>query len=207
MDEVADLPLAVQASLLRVLQEREVVRVGGEKSIAVNVRLVAATNRDFKELVPAGRFRLDLYYRLSTVVLRMPPLRERPEDIPHLVREIAQEFAQKYGCSAPRFPETVMGALARHSWPGNIRELRNVVERLLLLGRGQSLSRARFEEIFADDREVGATLGTLAPPPLSLGAKRERLQDVLARHAGNKTAAARELGVTRKTVHKWLKEN
>ncbi len=207
MDEVADLPLTVQASLLRVLQEGEIVRVGGEKSIAVNVRLIAAANRDFKTLVPAGRFRLDLYYRLSTVVLRMPPLRERPEDIPFLVHEIAQEFAQKYGCPAPRFPETVMGALARHSWPGNIRELRNVVERLFLLGRGQPLSRARFDEIFAADRDVGATLGAHAPPPLSLAARRERLDEVLARHRGNKTAAARELGVTRKTVHKWLKES
>jgi DNA-binding NtrC family response regulator/predicted TIM-barrel enzyme len=207
MDEVADLPLTVQASLLRVLQEGEVVRVGGEKSIAVTVRLIAATNRDFKSLVPAGRFRLDLYYRLSTVVLRMPPLRERPEDIPFLVHEISQEFAQKYGCPAPRFPETVMGALARHSWPGNIRELRNVVERLFLLGRGQPLSRALFDEIFAADREVGQTLGALAPPPLSLAARRERLDEVLSRHRGNKTAAARELGVTRKTVHKWLKES
>ncbi len=206
MDEVADLPLSVQASLLRVLQEGEVARVGAEKSIGVNVRLIAAANRDFRTLVPAGRFRLDLYYRLSTVVLRMPPLRERPEDIPFLVHEIAQEFAQKYGTPAPRFPEPVMGALARHAWPGNIRELRNVVERLFLLGRGRPLSRARFEEIFAEDRDVAATLAALAPPPLSLAARRERLDEVLARHRGNKTAAARELGVTRKTVHKWLKE-
>ncbi len=202
MDEVTELPAAVQASLLRVLQEREIVRVGGEKTIGVNVRLIAASNRDFQELIPAGRFRLDLYYRLGTIVLRMPPLRERQEDIPFLVREIAQEFSQKYGTPAPRIPDSIMDALARHSWPGNIRELRNVVERLFLLGKGKSLSRAWFDEIFAADRSVGEGLPAAH---LSIAARRERLRDVLARNQGNKTAAARELGVTRKTVHKWLK--
>ena len=203
MDEVTELPAAVQASLLRVLQEREIVRVGGEKTIGVTVRLIAASNRDFQELIPAGRFRLDLYYRLGTIVLRMPPLRERPEDIPFLVREIAQEFSQKYGTPAPRIPDSVMAALARHSWPGNIRELRNVVERLFLLGKGKTLSRAWFDEIFAADRAVGEGLPAAH---LSIAARRERLSEVLARHQGNKTAAARELGVTRKTVHKWLRK-
>ena len=205
MDEVTDLPPSVQASLLRVLQEREIVRVGGEKSIAVNVRLVAASNKEFQELIPSGKFRLDLYYRLSTIVLRMPPLRERQEDIPFLVRELAQEFSQKYGRPVPRIPDSVMNALIRHSWPGNIRELRNVVERLFLLGRDQTLSRAWFEEMFASDRNVGGKLPSAVPPYLSLDARKERLNDVLARHDGNKTAAARELGVTRKTIHKWLK--
>jgi two-component system response regulator HydG len=203
MDEVADLPLPVQASLLRVLQEREIVRVGGEKSIAVSVRLLAASNRDFQDLIPAGRFRLDLYYRLSTVVLRMPPLRDRQEDIPYLVREISEEFGQKYGIPAPRLPDSVMGVLVRHRWPGNIRELRNVVERLILLGRGKAFSRAWFEEIFAADRAVGEKLPAV-PAGLPLSARRERLREVLERHGGNKSAAARELGVTRKTVHKWL---
>jgi len=205
MDEVADLPPSVQASLLRVLQEREIVRVGGEKTIGVNVRLVAATNRDFRDLIPAGRFRLDLYYRLSTVVLRMPSLRERQEDIPFLVWELAQEFSQKYGVPVPRVPDSVTNALMRHSWPGNIRELRNVVERFFLLGRGGTFSRAWFEEMFAADRAVGAHLKTAAPVSLSIAAKRERLAEVLLRHEGNKTAAARELGVTRKTIHKWLR--
>jgi len=206
MDEVTDLPLAVQASLLRVLQEKEIVRVGGEKAIGVNVRLIAASNKDFKELIPAGRFRLDLYYRLSTVVLRMPPLRDRQEDIPFLVWELAQEFSQKYGCPAPRIPDSVMNALARHPWPGNIRELRNVVERVFLLGRGKSFSRAWFEEMFAADRAVGEKLAPAVTAPHSLAARREMLQDSLARHGGNKTAVARELGVTRKTIHKWLSQ-
>jgi two-component system response regulator AtoC len=206
MDEVTDLPLSVQASLLRVLQEKEILRVGGEKTMGVSVRLVAASNRDFKELIPAGRFRLDLYYRLSTVVLRMPPLRERREDLPFLVWELAQEFSQKYGCPAPRIPDAVMSALGRHPWPGNIRELRNVVERVFLLGRGKSFSAAWFEEMFAADREVGERLAPAAAPPATLAARREKLQEALARHRGSKTAAARELGVTRKTIHKWLKQ-
>jgi transcriptional regulator with PAS, ATPase and Fis domain len=206
MDEVTDLPLSVQASLLRVLQEKEIVRVGGEKTIGVNVRLVAASNKDFRELIPAGRFRLDLYYRLSTVVLRMPPLRERREDLPFLVWELSQEFSQKYSCPAPRIPDPVMSALARHPWPGNIRELRNVVERVFLLGRGKSFSSAWFEEMFAADREVGERLAPAAAAPATLAARREKLQEALARHGGSKTAAARELGVTRKTIHKWLKQ-
>jgi two-component system response regulator HydG len=205
MDEVTDLPLSVQASLLRVLQEKEIVRVGGEKAIEVNVRLIAASNKDFKELIPAGKFRLDLYYRLSTVVLRMPPLRERPEDIPFLVWELSQEFAQKYGVAAPRIPDPVMAVLARHPWPGNIRELRNVIERVFLLGRGRSFSKSWFEEMVASDLSVGQTLAPAPAPPASLAARREKLQEALDRHGGNKTAAARELGVTRKTIHKWLK--
>jgi len=206
MDEVTELPLSVQASLLRVLQEKEIVRVGGEKAIGVTVRLIAASNKDFKDLIPAGKFRLDLYYRLSTVVLRMPPLRERQEDLPYLVWELSQEFSQKYGCASPRIPDAVMHALARHPWPGNIRELRNVIERVFLLGRGQSFSRQWFEEMFAADRAVGETLAPTVAVPVSLEARKDKLQEALARHGGNKTAAARELGVTRKTIHKWLKQ-
>ncbi|HEX7901226.1 MAG TPA: phosphoenolpyruvate hydrolase family protein [Planctomycetota bacterium] len=201
MDEVADLSPAVQAALLRVLQERRVTRVGGERTIAVDVRLIAATNQDFRQLVQAGRFRLDLYYRLSVVVLRMPPLRERTEDIPFLVWELAREFAQKYGCPPPRFPDAVMSALLRHAWPGNVRELRNLVERLVLLTRGEAaLSRARFDAIFE-------TFGD-APPAgssLPLAERRAKLRETLDRLRGNKTAAARALGVTRKTIHKWLR--
>jgi DNA-binding NtrC family response regulator/predicted TIM-barrel enzyme len=200
MDEVADLPPSVQAALLRVLQERRIVRVGGERSMGVDVRLLAATNRDFRELVRTGGFRLDLYYRLSTVVLRMPALRERGEDIPFLVWDLAREFGEKYGCPPLRFPDAVMGALTRHTWPGNVRELRNLVERLALLHRGEAaLSRARFDEIFSghDDTVRG-------PAWLPLPERRAKLRETLDRLRGNKTAAARALGVTRKTIHKWL---
>jgi transcriptional regulator with GAF, ATPase, and Fis domain len=207
MDEVTDLPLAVQAALLRVLQQQEIVRVGGERTMLVEVRVIAASNKEFSELIPAGRFRLDLYYRLSTVVIRVPPLRERVEDIPHLVREISQELSGKYGRPPPRLPDATMEAFMRHRWPGNIRELRNAVERLYLLKPGSAFSRAWFEEMLASDRALGERLSPVALPPLaSFESKRARLAEVLARHQGNRSAAARELGVTRKTVHKWLNQ-
>jgi two-component system, NtrC family, response regulator AtoC len=205
MDEVADLPLSVQASLLRVIQEREIIRVGGERSIKVDVRLIAASNKDFQDLIPTKHFRLDLYYRLSTILLRIPPLRERRDDIPLLVGELVQEFSQLYGCPAPRIPDSVMAAFMAHSWPGNIRELRNVVERGFILGRGKNFSPTWLEEMFAFDRMVvtSATPNSAVP---NLQLKRMRLAQTLAKHKGNKLAAARELGVTRRTVYNWLRE-
>jgi DNA-binding NtrC family response regulator len=136
----------------------------------------------------------------------MPPLRDRPEDIPHLVREMARELGGKYGRPAPRLSDAAMGVLVRHSWPGNIRELRNAVERMFLLGSAAAPSRAWLEEMLAADRALGDRLVPAASPHLSLTAKRDRLDEVLQRHDGNKTAAARELGVTRKTIHKWLRD-
>jgi DNA-binding NtrC family response regulator len=188
-----------------VLQQREIVRVGGERTMLVDVRVIAASNKEFADLIPDGKFRLDLYYRLSTIVLRMPPLRDRPEDIPHLVRAVAQELSSKYGRPPPRLADAAMSALVRHPWPGNIRELRNTVERLFLLG-GAAPSRAAIEDMLAADRTLGERLVPSASPHLSIAARRGRLDQVLARANGNKAAAARELGVTRKTIHKWLRE-
>ncbi len=205
MDEVTDLPLSVQAALLRVLQQREIVRVGGEKTMFVDVRVIAASNKDFRDLIPDGRFRLDLYYRLSTIVIRMPALRDRREDIPHLVREIAAKAAQKHARPAPRLTDSAMGVLVRHIWPGNIRELHNTVERMFLLGNGGAPSRAWLEDLLAADRSLGDKLCPSTSPHLSLTARRARLQEVLARHRGNRSAAARELGVSRKTIHEWLR--
>ena len=142
---------------------------------------------------------------MTTLIVRSscpqtPPLRERTEDIPFLIWELAREFAQKYGCPPLRFPDAVMSALLRHSWPGNVRELRNLVERLVLLTRGEAaLSRARFDALFENFGD--------APPPgsaLPLAERRAKLRETLDRLRGNKTAAARALGVTRKTIHKWL---
>ncbi len=204
MDEVTDLPLGVQAALLRVLQQREIVRVGGERTMFIDVRVIAASNKEFTDLIPQGRFRLDLYYRLSTVVIRVPPLRERAEDIPLLIRAIAEELSQKYGRPAPRLSVPQMAVLMRHSWPGNIRELRNVVERLFLVRPGSTLSRAWLEEMLAGDRALGERLSPPVSPHATLQSKRARLADVLQRHDGSRTEAARELGVSRKTIHKWL---
>jgi len=204
MDEVADLPLSVQASLLRVLQEREVLRVGGERSLSVDVRVIAASNKDFRDQIPTGKFRLDLYYRLSTVVVRIPPLRERVEDIPVLLQEMMQEFGDLYHCPIPRITRRVMDAFVSHHWPGNIRELRNVIERCFILGEGQSLSLSWVEEVFDFDRSFVEKSGAPKKAGLSRAEKMTQLQAVLQRHGGNKLAAARDLGVSRKTIYNWL---
>jgi two-component system response regulator AtoC len=207
MDEITDLPLSVQASLLRVLQEHEVVRVGSEKTIRVDVRLIAACNKELRHLIPAGKFRLDLYYRVSTVLLKIPPLRERREDIPFLVHELSMEFSQLYSCPIPHIPTKVMEALITHSWPGNIRQLRNVIEHCFIMGNGKAFSLSWLEEIFALDRALNVANAETMPADFSARKKRERLHETLARNNGNKVAAARDLGVTRKTIYNWLNEN
>ena len=129
LDEVGDIPPELQPKLLRVLQEREFERLGSTKTIHVDVRLVAATHRDLAGMVADGRFRSDLYYRLNVFPLALPPLRERGDDIPRLVRHFTQRFARRIGRRIESIPSAVMGALVRYSWPGNVRELENVIER------------------------------------------------------------------------------
>ena len=139
LDEVGDIPPELQPKLLRVLQEQEFERLGGTKTIKVDVRLVAATNRDLAAMVADGRFRSDLYYRLNVFPLVLPPLRERRDDIPPLVRHFTQRFARRMGRRIETIPSAVMEALVRYPWPGNIRELQNVIERAVILSPGSSL--------------------------------------------------------------------
>src|SRR5262249_6171562 len=133
LDEVGDLPLDLQPKLLRVLQEQAFERVGGTRTLGVNVRLVAATHRDLARMVAAGTFRSDLYYRLNVVPIHVPPLRQRPEDIPPLVRHFAHQYARRLHKPTPTVPAEVLAALVRCPWPGNVRELQNVVERAVIL--------------------------------------------------------------------------
>jgi transcriptional regulator with GAF, ATPase, and Fis domain len=135
LDEVGDLPLDLQPKLLRVLQEQAFERVGGTRTLGVDVRLVAATHRDLAQMVAAGTFRRDLYYRLHVFPLQLPPLRDRPEDIPLLVRHFAQQHAQRLHQPRPTIPAAGMAALTRYPWPGNVRELENVIERAVILAR------------------------------------------------------------------------
>ena len=137
LDEIGETGLSIQAKLLRVLQEREFVRVGGSQTITCNVRIIAATNRDLKQEIEAGRFREDLFYRLNVFPIRTPPLRERIEDIPLLVKHLIQQAAAEMGIKPPVITDEAMSSLMRYRWPGNIRELRNVVERCTLLAEGQ----------------------------------------------------------------------
>ncbi|MGB9905542.1 MAG: sigma-54 interaction domain-containing protein, partial [Desulfotomaculales bacterium] len=133
LDEIGDLPVNMQAKLLRVLQEKEIERLGDNQPTKVNVRVIAATNRNLEEMVREGLFRQDLFYRLNVVVLEIPPLRERPEDIPALVASLLAKLTEHLGCSPKRIDEGALECLRKHTWPGNVRELENVLERILNL--------------------------------------------------------------------------
>src|SRR6202040_339892 len=139
LDEVGDIPLELQSKLLRVLQEQEFERLGGTRTIKVNVRLVAATHRDLAQMVAAGQFRSDLYYRLNVFPVLLPPLRERRDDIPQLVRHFIQKFARRMGRRIETILAEAMEALVGYPWPGNIRELENVIERAVILSGGPGL--------------------------------------------------------------------
>lgn len=139
LDEIGEVPLPMQAKLLRVLQEGEFERVGDTRTRHVDIRILAATNRDLKQEVEAGRFRQDLYYRLSVFPLHIPPLRERREDIPKLAVHFIAQSAKRMNRRAPRLTQAALSQLTTHTWPGNVRELQNVVERAVILSQGRTL--------------------------------------------------------------------
>jgi formate hydrogenlyase transcriptional activator len=207
LDEVADIPLELQPKLLRVLQEHEFERLGSTKTIRVNVRVVAATNRDLAEMMAEGRFRSDLYYRLNVFPITLPPLRERPDDIPRLVRHFTQGFARRMGRRIESIPSSVMDALVGYAWPGNVRELQNVIERAVILSPGTTL-----QVVLADLHPAAAqaSASTAAPAAVTLtDAEREHIMRAL-RDAnwvlgGPKGAAAR-LGMNRSTLHWKMKK-
>ncbi len=139
LDEIGEMPLSAQVKLLRAIEERAITRVGGEKKIPVDVRIVAATNKDLRKEIEAGRFRADLFHRLNVIEIHIPPLRERKEDIPLLVEHFLKEFEQQ-GLKPKRFPPETIQALQEYSWPGNIRELKNAIERLLIVVEGDTVT-------------------------------------------------------------------
>ena len=199
LDEVADIPLPLQVKLLRVLQERVVERLGGRRAIAVNTRIVAATNEDLQESVRAGRFRLDLFYRLNVVPIRLPALRERPDDIPLLVDFHMRELSRAHG-RAMRITQAALRRLAGYDWPGNIRQLRNVVERLVLLADTDLIEIGEVEQALAG--EMTPAVPDAAPAGLvrAYGHVAEydaaHIRDALQAARGNKSQAARLLGLT-----------
>jgi two-component system NtrC family response regulator len=193
LDEVGELPLAVQPKLLRALQEGKIVRVGGTLEAEVDVRIVAATNRDLAEEVREGRFREDLFYRLNVVPIAMPPLRERREDILRLVQHFAERTARRHGVPAATFPPAVLRRLADAPWPGNVRELANVVERLILLAED---GQVRTEDLPAPDAERGTGGGLFRLPPEGISweaHEKDCLAQALELAAGNRARAARLL--------------
>jgi formate hydrogenlyase transcriptional activator len=216
LDEVGDILPELQPKLLRVLQEQEFERLGGTKTIKVDVRLVAATNRDLARMVADGRFREDLFYRLNVFPLVLPPLRERPDDIPRLVRHFIQHFARRMGRRIETIPSTVLDALVRYPWPGNVRELQNVIERAVILSPGPSLqipaSDLQNDEgrgMREEGKQESASFhpSSLIPHPSKTLADAEREHILGALHetgwvlGGRKGAAAR-LGMNRSTL-RW----
>ena len=191
LDEVAEMPPAAQAKLLRVLEERRIRPVGSEQEIPVDVRVVAATNRDLKEDVARGRFRQDLYYRLQVVELDLPPLRERPEDIPLLARHFIATMAQTLKVPALELTPRVLARLSAYDWPGNVRELRNLIERSLILGWFDLGNEADGAGEAASD--CGDTLEAV---------EKRHILATLEACQGNKSEAARRLGISRKTLER-----
>jgi two-component system response regulator HydG len=206
LDEVSEMSLSMQVKLLRVLQEREITRVGGEEVIKVDVRVIAATNRDLIKDMESGRFREDLYYRLNVVTLHVPPLRERPEDIPLLAQHFLETFSQKNRKNIHGFTPQAMDRLLKYGWPGNVRELMNAVERGVVLSRSEYLDVDELPLILRDQppNHQPPAKDDLLEVPLDAVEKAAILK-MLDSAGGNKSEAARRLGITRRTLHKKLK--
>jgi two-component system NtrC family response regulator len=194
LDEVTEMTPAAQAKFLRVLQEREFVRLGGTRPVRVNVRVIAATNRNLHEAVERGEFRADLYYRLNVFDIRIPPLRERRDDIPLLAASFLREFSGDVALTTP-----AMEALCRHDWPGNVRELRNVLERAAIVSDGP----------FIDAEHLSLSIRGDVPPLNStdLGVlERQAIEQALRETGGNKVKAAKQLGITRTQLYGRLRK-
>ena len=203
LDEVGEMSPTMQAKLLRVLQEHELQRVGGQQTIAVDVRIIAATNRDLEEDVRQGRFREDLYYRLNVVTLHMPPLRDRKEDIPLLAEFFADRYATKNRRKFAGFTPGCMELLLRYPWPGNVRELENAMERGIILMRGEYLDEEGLPLVIQKTRQEAGRSADMVPASLA-EAEQQVISRVLAACGGNKSEAARRLNITRKTLLKKI---
>lgn len=203
LDEVSEMPLSMQVKLLRVLQEREITRVGGEKVFPVDVRVIAATNKKLKEAVDAGLFREDLFYRLNVVTLTLPPLRERRDDIPLLAQHYLTLFSGKNKKEIKGFTPQAMDRLVRYGWPGNIREVMNAVERAVVLSRSEYLDEPDLS--LSGDEERTEDLVATGNLPLDEVEKITIIR-TLQQAQGNKSETARRLGITRRTLHKKLKQ-
>jgi len=211
LDEIGELPLEMQVKLLRVLEQREFMRVGGGETIRVDIRLVAATNQDLEAAVEAGRFRSDLYYRLKVVTLRIPPLRERREDIPLLATHFLEQFARENGREGMRFSPDTMRLLVQARWEGNVRELRNQVESLVVLGPEDELRPEHLPpELQHPAPRPTAEAAPPAEPPqdgITMDEiERRAILDALDKTGGNRTQAAEMLGIGLRTLQRKLKE-
>ncbi|MCP4120105.1 MAG: sigma-54-dependent Fis family transcriptional regulator [Desulfobacteraceae bacterium] len=203
LDEIGEMNLAMQAKLLRVIQEREVTPVGSETSVSVDVRVIASTNKKLRDLVDQGKFREDLFFRLNVVNLEIPPLRERKEDVPELALYFLKLFAEKNGRDIKGFTPETMDAMIRHTWPGNVRELMNSVERGVVLARSDYLTMTDLPFISTTEETVSGHSLAMDRPLAEI--EKEAVLKTLAAAKNNRSEAARRLGITRKTLLKKLR--
>ena len=200
LDEIGNIPLHLQAKLLRVIQNRSVIRVGGSQAIPVDIRLICATNMDLEQLVREGRFREDLYYRINTVHIALPPLRERKEDIVPLAQLFLERFAEKYHRPLTGIAPDAAAMLTEGRWSGNIRELQNCIEKAVILSDGNELT-AKDIQLEQAAKPIGTTIKAVNE------AEEERLvREAMERTGGNISAAAKILGVSRPTLYAKLKK-
>jgi DNA-binding NtrC family response regulator len=215
LDEIGDVPLATQVKLLRILQERELERVGGTETLKVDVRFIAATHRNLEEMIDVGEFREDLFYRLNVVPLEVPPLRERPEDIEALAHHFALALSQAEGRARFKLDPAAVALLAAQKWPGNVRQLENFIERLIVLSVGPII---RASDVSRELERDAARHRDLRPPATveskttadlderRRAAEKDAIVEALARAANNRSLAARLLGVSRRTLYTKLDE-
>ncbi|MBM3736846.1 MAG: sigma-54-dependent Fis family transcriptional regulator [Acidobacteria bacterium] len=200
LDEIGDVPLGIQVKLLRILQERELERLGSNRTRQVDVRIIAATNADLRAALGTGAFREDLFYRLNVMPLRIPPLRERKEDIPELVERFVRKFAAELGSAADSISPEAMQLLVDYHWPGNVRQLENVIERSLLLCQGNRLDTADIR-LDTTAKPAANMSGHFLPEGMTLDEYEQAiLREALRRANGNKSQAARMLGLTRNAL-------
>jgi DNA-binding NtrC family response regulator len=208
LDEIADMPLTTQSKLLRVVQNQELQRVGSPEVRKVDVRVIAATNRDMRALVAQGLFREDLYYRLSMVELKLPPLAERKEDLPLLERHFVEQFARSYSKPIGGISRRAQAILSRQAWPGNVRELENVLGHACMMADAEFIDVRDLPDYMRGDTPVGMPGATPSQPDLMTLADLERryTQHVLERVGGNKLHAAQVLGISRATLYRILRD-
>ena len=201
LDEIGNLPYHLQAKLLTALQRRSIVRVGSNTPIPVDIRLICATNRNLPALVQRGEFREDLLYRINTIHLEIPPLRERPQDILPLAEKFIVRFAQKYDKGELHLAEEARGKLSRHPWKGNIRELEHAIEKAVIIGDGPTLPAEVFQL-----QQTGETVDEAAPASTLEEMERQMIRKALATCSGNLSAVAAQLDITRQTLYNKMKK-
>jgi two-component system response regulator AtoC len=209
LDEIGEIDASIQVKLLRFLETKSFERLGSSKTISVDVRLVCATNRDLSACVQEGTFREDLLYRLNVVTLRLPSLRERTEDIPILLKHYIDYFSSENNLQVVTLTEGAMDRLCRYNWPGNIRELRNFCENIVVMRHGKKLTEyeldSKFQQVAENDGDAAANYAVAAGKALSVAENEKRLlRNALVKAEGNRTLAAQMMGISRRTLHRKL---